>query len=447
MIEKHINVTLYVSGVVTDQAKIASFDPEVHVPDEVTKFVEGLKADPRFAYMHTIAMSDGDTYGQNLNGDIFGWDELLADQTPDEAKKNPGDMAGIVVPRYKTFEQAKFFKHHANSPYDDSYGDVPLAVINIPMKRIELIIRIARQDVPEMNMKGAPDISERLDGGGMVPVSMGCRIGHEQCSYCGAENEFISQRCPHMANQMGELMPNGVKVAALNFKPRFFDISKVSIPADPIAMSLAKVAAFAPKAKKPNDAKDVGCKAANWRRKWADIVKIIPADAIEKTCREPGEQTLVAPCELSDDELKSAAAAGSFDDVVSTATAMGIVFNPLELAKLASYSGYENVDDVSFSGIDVMSVNYGVVSALKNKMAERSGYFIQPHTEGWHPMKVAESGHDDVSDFYAFYRTAIGYVPFSDLSKAASAIPAIVSLLPRNADTMEAAAYLTRAGL
>lgn len=450
MIEKYIDINFYVSGRVTDQAKIAAFDPEVHIPPEIGAFVNQLQPDPRYSYMHTIAMSDGDSYGSNMNGDVFSWDELLGMQSPEEALKNPGDVRGVCLPRYKTFEQAKFYKHHANSPFDDSFGDVPLAVINIPMRRIELIIRIARENVNDdagsIIHHGAPDVCDRLDGGGVVPVSMGTRIGYEKCNYCGHENELISQRCSHLANQMGELMPNGIKIAALNFRPRFFDISKVTIPADPIALSLSKVAAFMPKPKGPNKAKDCVSKHSSWRLKWSEMVKEIPPDAVEAVCcKDPGEPEAEAPAEFSDEELKSAAACGSFGDVLSTTTAMGIVLSPVELVRLASIYGAVDVNDADVSNIDVFNVNYGVVNALKGKFAERSGFVIGLHAGDWHPTKIAESGHVDVSDFYAFYRTAIATTPVSAITKAASVIPALRNL-PKSRDVFELATFLYQAG-
>jgi hypothetical protein len=438
MIEKRISNAIKVCGLV-ENTKIASFEPDVHIPEEVQNFAANLQADPRFAYMHAIAMSDGDSYGSNMNGDVFTWDELTGTQGEAEAAKNKGELAGIPIPRFKTFEQAKFFKHHANSDYDKFYGDVPLAAINEPMRRIELIIRVARQDIPELNMVGAPDVCLNLDNGIQVCLSMGSRISHEQCNYCGATNEFISQRCPHLATQMGEIMPNGVKVAALNYGMRFFDISKVTIPADPIAFSLNKVASIiAP----PNKAFDVEIKKSNWRQKWSEIYKEIPSDAAEKV--ECGEFVASEPIPFEDSELQTLAKTAHLNSLLNTASALGIVFAPYELMKLALYSGVSDVNEADVNGINVMSVDYGVANLLKNKVAERSGYFIAPHNSKWQEEKFA--GYEDACDFYAFYRTALSCVPVSDLTKSAAAIPAIRDIVGRNANPLKAASYLAHTG-
>jgi hypothetical protein len=94
----------------------------------------------------------------------------------------------------------------------------------------------------------------------------------------------------------------------------------------------------------------------------------------------------------------------------------------------------------------VLNVNYGVVSALKTKFAERSGYVIGMHGGNWHPTKIAEGGHSEMSDFYAFYRTAVSSVPFSDFVKCAYAVPAVREL-PRQRDPLEAAAFVANTGL
>lgn len=258
---------------------------------------------------------------------------------------------------------------------------------------------------------------------------------------------MISQRCPHLATMMNEIMPNGVKVSASNYKPRFFDISKVTIPADPIAMSLSKVASFLPP-RAPNTAVDsLGAKVSNWRQKWSEITKEIPADAVESVTAKDTEVAGPAPAPLTDAELTAISKAGSLNDALSTATALGMVYSPIELAKLASLYGESDINDIDCSNINVLSVNYGVASVLKTKFAERSGYVVAPHAGEWHPCKIASTGHVDMSDFYAFYRTAVGVTSIGDLVKAANVIPVVRSIVGPDADSRKAAAFLALAGL
>jgi hypothetical protein len=238
---------------------------------------------------------------------------------------------------------------------------------------------------------------------------------------------------------MGEIMPNGVKVAALNFGMKLFDISKVTIPADPIAFSLNKVASILPP---PNKAFDVETKRSSWRQKWSEIYKEIPSDAAEKV--ECGECENKQPAPFQDSELQTLAKTAHLNSLLNTATSLGIVFAPYELMKLALYSGVSDVNEADVGDINVMNVNYGVASLLKAKMAERSGYYIAPHVSKWQEEKFA--GYDDACDFYAFYRTALSCVSVGDLIKSAAAIPAIRDIVGRNANSLKAASYLAHTG-
>lgn len=457
MIEKYVGTAFQVQTVLnTEQDKVAYVLGDIHVPPAIQEYIRLLKPDPRFAYMHVIAMSDGDNYGSNLNGDIFSWDQLLGDQDAAEALKNTGVMRGVPIPRYKTFEQARFFKHHNNKPHSPFFGDVPLAAINLPMKRIELIVRIAREDIPELGMCAAPDVCIRLDNGGVVCVSMGCRIHHEQCSYCGAENEFVSQRCPHLRDQMGEIMPNGVKVAALNFGFRFFDLSKVTIPADPIAMSLSKVATVLEGMfMEPNTSFDVKT-ATSWRRKWAEIEKEIPADSVGNVAGALGGCAFGHAKDLpkfDQNELKKAmfAARGNPNDVVSTLAMAGVVLSPVELAQVAQLSTEpEKFASGEFHGVDQLSLdrfNYFVYDALREKIAARSGFLNDCPETGWEPTKLS----GDIRDYYAYYRACLSSLPSNTFTKAAHALPPVRQLLgeaPQSNHRLKAAMYyLARAGM
>ena len=103
-IEKHVSLTWQVENVLDSPSKVACWQAPTYVPPEIQSFMNRLKergADPRFTYVHIVAMTDGDYYGQNLNGDVFSTDELTGMQSEQEAAKNRGDMCGVAVPRYK----------------------------------------------------------------------------------------------------------------------------------------------------------------------------------------------------------------------------------------------------------------------------------------------------------------------------------------------------------
>jgi hypothetical protein len=455
MIEKHITCNFAVESTFDGGTKTASWQPDTYVHPDVLQFIEGLKADPRFAYLHTTAMSDGGHYGSNLNGDIFTEDQLLGMQEPDEALKNPGDMRGVAVPRYKTFEQAKFFRHHDNKPTSPYFGDVALAVWNDLMKRVELIIRIAKFAIPELGMQGAPDIILKLDRNGYISVSMGTRISHEQCNYCGAENQFVSQRCPHLKNMMGRIMPDGTKVAALNFGVRFFDISDVAIPADPVANSIAKVASAEEAGFMPNEAKDVdeGHKAA-WMRKRSEMEKHIPTEPTLADTTPYVEDCKCAekePVSYTTDELVNAikVANGDLDTVVSTATLMGITFSPFEMAYLAHEQSKTAGDNWGLDRVDLDKFSHAVYDVLSPKIASRSGYVAPcPAVALWDPVKIAADGHDEVAQYYGYYRACLGALPRETMVKAAHRIPMVRALHEGDMTKVAGALYsLVHAGL
>jgi hypothetical protein len=484
-IEKYISADWEVRNTFDEPVKIASgFQPEAYVHPEIQKFAEEITPDPKVCYAHVIAMSDGGHYGSNMNGDWFRQDELTGMQSPEEAAKNVGDMNGTPVPRFKTFEQAKFFRHHANGQYDPFYGDVPLAVWNEAMKRVELIIRIFREAIPEIEgSHGAPEIALKIDGGGHITVSMGCRIHHEQCMYCGNENEYVSQRCPHLKNQMNEIMPDGRLVAADNFGMRFFDISDVTIPADPIAYSLGKVAEFDPAAPRDyksrlqrmrerrgedehgrplgekNAAYDVvdGEKHSIWRKKWAEIEKEIPCGmTIDDVKFDEPKRTSEPMTQFDTDELRTMVKnASGMNQIVSTLAACGVVLLPHELVGLSVLSNAELVNSpfktAEFDAPTSLSLDnfsYGLYHSIQSKFADRSGFLAPCPETGWEPEKLAE--YAEVGDYYAYYRKLLGSLTVDDFTKSAYHNPLLRELIG-DADDHErvkaAMYYLAHAGI
>jgi hypothetical protein len=464
VIDKRITTQWDFKNLFDGQTKTAGYEPDVYVPDPIRNFIEELHPDPRFAYVHTIAMSAGEKYGSNLNGDIFRADELTGMQTPEEAAKNLGDLQGVAIPRFKTFEQAKFFRHHANSSVDPAYGDVPLAAWNEPMQRVELIIRICKQDVPELKCYGAPDVVAKLDRRGYISVSMGTRIHHEQCMLCKNENEFVSQRCDCLKNRMNEILPDGRLVAADNFQPRFFDISDVTIPADPIALSIQKVASRG-KIARINLAMDSveGCQRHGWARKFSEMDKQVPGSAgtVGNTPPPPNVPKAPSappvPTNMPQPAMKTAfSLAGDLNTLVSTCTLAGMVLSPVELAYFTSLSEPEKVasDLQNFQGLSDLSLDRFSVSLydfLRTKFAERSGYTSPCPLSGWEPTKLAEQGYQQMADYYSYYRRLIDTIPAGQFIKAAHRNPHVRELLGRtdecHARVTNAMYYLSNAGI
>ena len=167
---------------------------------------DGITIKKNHAYLYVIAMGAGDYFGENKNGDFF-WEKDL-------------------IQYYKKFLNAGVFIQHNNKNPDKSIGKVLKSIYNNKMHRVELLIQIQR-DL-------APDIYEAISNGERIAVSMGVKVPSESCSYCGQVTKgSIANRCDHLKFHMHELMPNGIKVAAINHPPlNFFDISVVRKPAD-----------------------------------------------------------------------------------------------------------------------------------------------------------------------------------------------------------------------
>lgn len=390
---------------------------DTYVPDDIVSFLERLEPDARFSYVHLIAMSDGDFYGSNLNGDVFTAEELTGLQSQAEADKNTGELKGKAVPRFKTFEQAKFFKHHRNGPTDTAYGDVPCAAWNDRMRRVELVVRVAKQPIPELKLEAAPDVITKLDRRGYLTVSMGTRIAYERCRYCGHQNEFIHQRCSHLRDHMNEIMPDGKLVSAENYGCRFFDISDVTVPADPIAFSLQKVAGAGQGA---NPAYDAGYPAMTLKR--SEIEKQIPATSTVADNPVAAAKVEVVP-EFTDEELKKAAADG-FEAALGTAANLGIVFSPREFVTVMAHTGGDE-----FGLLPLDKFSHTAYNALREKLAARSGFVAPCLATGWEPAKLADAGHPEIAAAYARYREALSSLPRSTFTKAAHAIPAARELL------------------
>lgn len=435
-IEKYVSTSWQIESVFgLGGLKLAAFQPEQHMPAEIERYIADLMPDPRCAYVHVIAMSDGQSYGSNLNGDVFRADELTGVQTAEEAMKNPGAQRGVAVPRYKTFEQAKFFRHHANGANDQFYGDVQCAAWNDVMRRVELIIRIFKEAMPECGSLacGAPDIIAKLDARGYLVVSMGCRIHHEKCLACGNENEFVSQRCDCLKNHMNEILPNGQLVAADNFWPRFFDLSDVSIPADPIAMSLAKVAAMDGNLhpKLTNEAHDAPVGPRTWRHKKSEIEKEIPSgNTIQEKKVAPGfNKASPLDAALCQTLMKQA----SLDEVISTLTYAGVMLSPDELMQLTAYDEQKRAtvgdEFIGFERISPDLISQRVFEGLRPALESRSGFLNEPMAFDWTSAKVAEAGFPDIADYYRFYRNLVDRIDVEQFTKVAFRHPLLRELL------------------
>lgn len=210
------------------------------LPKEVDEAIKGMVRKPNHAYILVTAMGDGETWGANKNGDFFPNDALLGAQnapvwgvSPDKDER----LDSVVAPklRYKTFEDAHYFKHHKNKfGKDPHFGYVERAIWHPKMRTVLLIIGVDR--------KAAPDTAAKIDANELVSVSMGAKLPWDRCSICGSKHKTIMQYCHHLKFSMGKILPDGKRVYAENLFPRFFDISEVTKPAFLAGLQLEKIA-------------------------------------------------------------------------------------------------------------------------------------------------------------------------------------------------------------
>ena len=107
-------------------------------------------------------------------------------------------------------------------------GKVLEAVWNDKAKRVELVVGID----PALDS----DAANMLDNGEELCFSMGARLPYDVCTECGNKAKTRAEYCDHLRYQMNQIDPkSGRLIGAINPFPKFFDISRVLIPADKTA--------------------------------------------------------------------------------------------------------------------------------------------------------------------------------------------------------------------
>lgn len=163
------------------------------------KLPDGFTYDPDYLYLKVKAVSAGEYWGSNKNDDYFPKAELLRG--------------------YKTFLSAHTFKNHENKKIENAIGDVLTSEWSEKMMSVYLLLRVDKRI--------APTIVRGYEKGFMTDVSMGCRVDHVICSYCGQKAKTRFDYCDHLKTMKGKVMDNGKKVFEINIGPKFHDISAV----------------------------------------------------------------------------------------------------------------------------------------------------------------------------------------------------------------------------
>ena len=211
---------------------------------EIMQAIISLKRDPMYYYVVINALGSYEIWGANRNGDAFPRAGLshYSLMTDMKTREDYG---------YKTFEYyGHLYKHHVNKDPKKSFGKVFFSSWNPRIERVELIVGIDR-------FKGQ-DMIDTLESGGLMAVSMGCKLPYDECSICGNKSREVKDYCLHLKQYMGKIVTPeqairwslelgkrilpGTSIHAWNWTPRFHDISKVIIGAEVTAYALGKVA-------------------------------------------------------------------------------------------------------------------------------------------------------------------------------------------------------------
>lgn len=195
-----------------------------------------IRPEKGYAYVHLIAMGDMETWGCNRNADGFkkcgGWIDV---PHPEKGKPSRIKIAVGNQETYRTFEtHAKVYRDHDHDSVKKAKGDVAKAAHNDVMDRVELIVRL-----PESEWR--PELT-KLANGEDVAWSMSTRVPFDVCMDCGRKAASRKDYCREMRNQAGTVTKDGHFIGVVNDHMTYFDISKVTVPADRIAFGLMKVA-------------------------------------------------------------------------------------------------------------------------------------------------------------------------------------------------------------
>lgn len=202
--------------------------PHVKLADDALNYIQNVRPIPGKTIILVLAMTAGEYYGPNRNGDAWPEHPLMVGNTRITAEE-------VLPKHYKTFEtDANVYRHHINKDPAGKIGDILRAFYNWPMHRVELLL--------SLDNRKAEDVVQEIECGKFPAVSMGCKIRYDVCSICGNPAPTRAAYCPHAKMLLSQFLPNGKQVFVWNPAPRFFDLSMVRRPADRIGFMMKKVA-------------------------------------------------------------------------------------------------------------------------------------------------------------------------------------------------------------
>jgi len=186
--------------------------------NDIQSFWSSFPREKDKGYLHVIAMTDGNIYGPNNNGDWF-------------------DGADLKKYHPSFTKDGHVFMFHMNKDPKKAIGKPIYSFYNDHMSRVELVLEFNKTD------PGAVMLVTKLKNNEQVYVSMGVKVDHDVCSVCNHPSKTRNEYCDHLRYNMKKILPDGRQVFAKNPGPlKFFDISVVNKPADKVAWALEKEA-------------------------------------------------------------------------------------------------------------------------------------------------------------------------------------------------------------
>ncbi len=185
---------------------------------------------PEFKYYRVIALH-GDV--PNQNADAFEWGDENDNEKPELLRFEKSADRYV----YQSFTGRGNYKNHDNDDVTKAVGLILDVAPNIEGKFIEALLAV--------DTKKDPELIRGIDNGYIDSVSMGALCGHSICSVCDNIAHTPAEYCNHIKYSKGKQVyhEGQYKLAyEINRSVSFIELSWVSVPADPDAKLLEKVA-------------------------------------------------------------------------------------------------------------------------------------------------------------------------------------------------------------
>ena len=270
---------------------------------DVEQYIDKIQSSSNDIWILVHAIGAGEIYGANRNGDLTLEDAL--DTKPIQWTGDPELDKALSQSHphgWPTYYNAHVYANHVNKDPARKVGDVAFVTWDPHMQRVELILRLYRDQAKKF---GGGWALNRMDKGDPIDVSMGMRVPFDLSEtetdwpkYHQALKTFdpAIHRSPGQAvllyNKrdpikglaitrkdytdtvkfgMNKILPDGQKVCVRNTFPRFFDISLVVVGAEKPAKMLWKMA---------SQCEISGKKCAGMCKKGACGKKYVPSSAL-----------------------------------------------------------------------------------------------------------------------------------------------------------------------